>query len=177
MNALDVPWWAYSPSPMTLIFYSLLALYGAQHLEFQSLRSWIGNFCASAFVVGLVILPYDSSWQILQWLKWGYLYPSEYVMVIGVLIRNLSIFSLCLLSSWKQNLKTKMLNLRNIIFVSFPIIALIIKFLITDNPVWTDWTYGLRFELNSPWLLSLISGSVDKISIGVNYIALWRKKP
>lgn len=173
----EVPWWAYSPSPMTLTFYSLLAIYGAYKLNSSSMRTWITNFAESAFLVGLIILPYDSSWQILQWLKWGYLHPTELYMVIGVLIRNIAIFSLCLLSSWKLASKVNnKLKLRNVAFALFPIFILLIKFLFfISNPVWSDYTYGLRFEEDSPWLIAYLSGVVDKISLGLVYVALWKE--
>jgi len=172
----EVPWWARSPSPMTLTVYFLLAIYGAHRLESQSFWSWVKNFCESAFVIGLVILPYDSSWQIFQWLKWGYLHPMEYRMVIGVLIRNIAVFSLCLLSSWKLALETDKLKLTNMMFVLFPIFVLIVKFtFFTPDPVWSDWTYGLRFEQNSPWLIAYFSGLVDKVSLGLVYVSLWKE--
>jgi len=160
---------------MTLTFYSLLALYGAYKLGSASLRSWVKNFADSAFLIGLVILPHDISWQIFQWLKWGHLHPTEWVMVIGVLIRNLAILTLCLVSSWELASRTNALNLKNMRFVIFPILVLIVKFLfLTSTPVWSDWTYGLRFIENSPWLIAYLSGIPDKFCLGFVYVSLWK---
>jgi len=172
---MEVEWWMRSPSPMTLFFYSLLALYGAHRLESNGLKQWISNFGESAFLIGLIILPHDSSWQILQWFKWGYLHPTEWILVIGILIRNISLFLFCWLSSWKFASRTGMLKLRNMFLVAIPIMVLLIKFVwFTPEPVWSDWTYGVRFQENSPWLIAYLSGLPDKVSLGLVYIGLWR---
>lgn len=171
---MQLEWWMRSPSPMTLTFWSLLALYGAYRLQSKTTREWITNFAESALLIGIVILPYDSSWQIFQWIRWGYLHPEEYIMVIGVLIRNAAIFALCALSSWKLGLRTQQLKLTNATFIIFTILTLAAKFLYAPDIVWTDWTYGIRFEENPPWLLAYLSGIPDKIAQAVVYVALWK---
>lgn len=170
-----VPWWALSPSPMTLTFFGILSFYGAYKLKSATVRGWIGNFAESAFVLGLVIMPFDSSWQIFQWLKWGFLYPRESQMVINVLIRNTAIFSLCLLSSWKLSEKTNRVILKNTVFVLIPILILILKFAVALDPGWTDWTYPMRFESSSPWQLSYLIGLIDKVCLAGVYVNLWKK--
>ena len=173
----DVPWWAFSPNPLTLSYYIVLSLYGAHKLGSKTLRQWISNFAESAFVVLLVIMIWDCAWQICQWLKWGFLYPEEIIMVRNVLVRNTLIFSLCALSSWKLNEKVHLLNFKRLVLVVFPIIfSLIGVFLIAQDPVWTDWTYGLRYEVDSPWLLSYLAGLVSKVSLAVVYLGLWKQK-
>lgn len=171
---MSVPWWAYSPSPMTLGFYSALALYGAYLLGSKTKREWISNFAESAFLVGLIILPFDMFWQTCQWFKYSYLFPNEWGMVIGVLIRDATILSLCLLSSWKLTQKTGLLKLGNMWLVAFPMLSLLIRFYFTFDPGWTDWTYPLRYASSVPWLLSYLSGLPDRAMLGLAYLALWK---
>ncbi len=170
-----VPWWAYSPSPMTLTFYSILSFYGAYKLNPRRKIDWLFNLAEAAFVVGLVIMPFDLAWQLFQWFKYSYLWPDELSMVIGVLIRDGLLFLLCLLSAWKLNLRTQSLHLKNDFLLIVPVLVLLISFLLTSDPVWTDYTYGLRFEANSPWLLSYLTGIVFRPLQASVFIALWKR--
>lgn len=171
-----IPWWAHSPSPMTLGIYSLLALYGAYKLGSKTPRQWIHNFCESAFVIGLIIIPYDYGWQTFQWLKFGYLYTHEIKIVYGTYIRNLALYALCFVSSWKLADKTHKLELRNSLFFIIPTITLLITFLFSPDPGWTDWTFAFRFpELSSTnWLTAYLIDLPIRAMTSLAYIGMWR---
>jgi hypothetical protein len=172
----DIPWWAHSPSPMTLTIYSLLAFYGAYKLESNTWRQWLHNFCESAFVIGLIILPYDTGWQTFQWLKFGFLYANEMKVVYGTYIRNLALYSLCLLSSWKLMIKTNKLELKKSALFLYPTAILLITFLLSPDPGFTDWTYAMRWpNLSSAyWLFSYLSDVPIRIMTALAYVALWK---
>ncbi len=171
---MAVPWWALSPSPMTLAFYSVLAFYGAYKLGSRTKWEWVTNFAESAFLIGVVILPFDSCWQLFQWFKFGYLYPEEVVMVGNVLIRNVSVLSLCLLSSWKLSDRTLLIDLKKGVFVLLPIVFLLLNFLFLSDPGWTDWTYGMRFASSASWVLSYLSSLPIRFMLGFVFVALWK---
>lgn len=170
----EVPWWALSPSPMTCLYWSILAFYGAYKLGSNSKREWIKNFCESAFLLGIVILTYDTVWQLGQWFKFGYLHPEEIITVRNTLIRNASVFSLCALSSWKLSLKTNLIQFKGIFFILVPILSLSFRFLVAPDPSWTDFTYGLRFGGSLPWWYEFLSGVPDKGSLAITFMNLWK---
>jgi hypothetical protein len=172
----EVPWWAHSPSPMTLGIYTVLALYGAYKLESKTPRQWLHNFCESAFVIGLIILPFDCGWQIFQWFKFGYLYPDEIKIVFTSYVRNIAIYALCLLSSWKLAEKTRKLDIKKSLVFLVPIFTLLITFLISPDPAWTDWTYAFRFpEISSTsWLTAYLIGIPIRIMTSLAYVGLWK---
>ena len=172
----SIPWWAYSPSPMTLTIYTILALYGAYKLESKTPRQWIHNFAESAFVIGLIILPFDYGWQTFQWLKFGYLYADEIKIVYGTYIRNAALYALCLLSSWKLAEKTQKLNLKKSILVVLPTLALLVTFLLSPDPGWTDWTFAFRFpELSSTsWLVAYLTDLPIRAMTSLTYVGLWK---
>ena len=172
----DVPWWAFSPSPMTLATYTILALYGAYKLESKTWKQFLHNFCESALVIGLIILPFDTGWQTFQWLKFGFLYTDEIKLVIGVYLRNISIYALCYVSAWKLADKTKKLQLQNSLYFIFPTLILFIMFLMSPDPGWTDWTYPMRFpELSSAyWLFSYLMVLPIRVMKGLAYVSLWK---
>jgi hypothetical protein len=161
---------------MTLSIYSVLALYGAYKLGSKTKREWVHNFCESAFVIGLIILPFDYGWQTMQWVKFGYLYVDEITLVLGVYLRNAVAYALCLLSSWKLAEKTHKLDLKKSLYFIFPTLTLLLVFLIAPDPGWTDWTYAFRWpELSSvTWLVSYLSDLPIRAMTAICVIAMWK---
>ena len=174
---VDIPWWAHSPSPMTLGIYTILALYGAYKLDSKTPYQWIHNFAESAFVIGLIILPFDYGWQSFQWLKFGYLYTDEIKIVVGTYIRDAALYALCLLSAWKLMEKTRKLELKKSLLFLLPTFILLVTFFLSPDPGWTDWTYAFRFpQLSSAsWLIAYLSDVPIRVMTSLCYVGLWKE--
>ena len=175
----EIPWWAHSPSPMTLGIYSILAIYGAYKLESKTPRQWLHNFCEAGFVIGLIILPFDVAWQTFQCLKFyslGLLYLEGMKVVLSTFIRDAAIYALCFVSSYKLADKTRKLDLNKSWLVLIPIITLGITFLFSPDPGWTDWTYAFRWpELSSAtWLIAYLTDIPVRVMTGLAVVGLWK---
>lgn len=175
MNSNPVPWWALSPSPFTLVFWGVLSLYGASRLSPKTLRQWLRRFGDSAFILGLIILPFDATWQIGQWLKFGYLYPTEITMVITVLARDIAGVILCLILSRNLFGENRPAQLKGLVYLLFPIASLASSFLMAVDPGWTDWTYVMRYGSTITWQMSFISGLDQRLLQALAYYKLWKR--
>lgn len=173
---IKVPWYARSPSPMTLIFWGILALYGTIQFKPKTVREYLGAFGNAVFILGLIVLPFDALWCIFQGLRFAYLHP-EGILILGLcLLRDIVGSVWCYSESFhhfgvKGRLQKKGL-LKLLVFVPY----FIIFFLVAPDPSWTDWTYAIRFDYgNQRIITSYLLGIPMKIVQAFIYVKLWKK--
>ena len=172
-----IPWWVRSPSPFTLLFWGILALYGTLQFKPTTKREYLSAFGTSAFILGLVVLPFDALWCLFQGLRFAYLHPEGILILSLCLVRDIVGSVWCYAETMnhfgvKGKLQKKGL-LKLLVFVPY----FIIFFLVAPDPSWTDWTYALRFGYgNLRALHSYLLGVPMKIVQAFIYIKLWKKQ-
>lgn len=176
----DVPFWMRSPSPMSLTFFSLLSLYGAYQFKPESFRKWLSSFGQSAFVLGLVILPFDMVWCVFHGLKWQYLFPNDYSW-IGSIIRDIAFFTFsyyeCLPLFRRDSNPHIKRNILLSIFIIFVPYFLIRTLFLTPNPAWMDYTLAYRLGYTDKELQAFLSytcGLPSRVMQLLIYIKLWK---
>lgn len=175
---IGLPWWIHSPSPFTFFFWFLLALYGIHKLKPKTRREWITTFCVSAFIVGLVVLPFDLLWTVHQAFTFGHLHPQDLAELLPLFNLKLMIWVLCLYESRKLFKGKSYLEPLNLVFLSLYYPLLIVWFRLAPDPSWTDWTYAWRFGFGTQRILEafFISHVIAKLVQAIIYVGLWKKK-
>lgn len=172
---ITLPWWAYSPSPFTFVFWFLLALYGCRKLKPKTLKEWVSAFSISAFVVGLVVLPFDILWTVHQALTFGHLHPLDLAELLPLFNVKLVIWVVCVYESINLFGTTGKLRTENMFFLILYVPLLLVWFSLAPDPSWTDWTYALRFGFDSNRVVEafLISHGFAKFVQAVIFVKLW----
>jgi len=160
---------------MTLFFYGILSLYAAHRMGARTVREWMGGFGSGAFMVGLIILPFDAWWQLLQWLKFGSMYPGELLMVVVVLVRDAAAWTMCYLLNRNLLAEKGPATLNGVAWVLIPMASLLIRFLwFAPDPGYTDYTYTLRYGSSMAWWVQYLSGLPDRGLQALAYYKLWK---
>jgi hypothetical protein len=122
-------------------------------------------------------LPYDAGWQTFQWFKFGYLYTNELKIVYGTYIRDAVLYALCFISSWNLADKTKKLDVKKSILFIIPTFVLLITFVLSPDPGWTDWTFAFRWPnlSSSTWLLSYLIDIPVRVMTSFAVIGMWKE--
>lgn len=147
---MDVPWWALSPSPFSIIFYLILAVYITRkllcHVEYRRFKH-ITAFTDSIFIVGFFVVSLDFIWVIVCYLRFSSLYPESSFNLILCAMRDLTAVILCYLftaSHFKNKLIKASKTTWTLIFIN--IIFLTAWFILSPTPAYTDWTYAIRHD-------------------------------
>ncbi len=177
--SVDLPWWSQSPSPYTLVYWAVLGLYGAHQFRSKTPKQWIKRMIVGTMLFFLyVLLPIDMVWQSFQWIRFGNLYPDEWVLVVSVFARDLAGMFLCLYFSALYAKKEHIIlpsykGMMNLLWI---VPFMVVWFMLAPDPSWTDWTYGIRFgyEWRQIWQSFFISHVLLKLLMGYVYIRLWK---
>lgn len=173
---IDVPWWAKSPSPYSLIFWIVLALWGMNKLP-KKLRKY--RFFEAAWIIGLVVLSFDALWCVFQGIFFGYLHPQAITQLMFCFLRDLAGFVLCWIFSYhyfedgslKVGYETWMLVMLEVGFM-------MVWFKMSPDPSFTDWTYAIRmgYEPMRIIIAFIISHVIAKFIQGLIFISMWVRK-
>ena len=177
---MEVPWFALSPSPFSIIFYLLLIFLGMRKLipkvKYKRFKHLI-LFTDCIFIVGLIVLILDSVWIMICLARFGLYYPNSVLQLIFSLGRNLLGIILCyyLIGSFFQrricsiNKKTQFLFYLNAFFM-------FVWFYLAPSPAWTDWTFAIRYDYPFEVIVSsfLISHLLGKSLVALTYLSIWK---
>lgn len=169
----DVPWFALSPSPLSLSIYVVMILYAAYKIKkFYPDRRLILRLTDGFFLTGLTTLSFDSIWIIFSALRWGSLFPwKDVFQLILCFGRNISGLILCiLLVLWLFHGGVVKVRRSTILIYAINVIYLAIWFSFSISPAGTDWTYAIRH--NAPFQVILTSFFLSHI-IGRFPVALF----
>lgn len=148
----DLPWFAFSPSPWTLIFWAILTFWlyrKIQHKKkadrfIQKLSLWIDGL----FIVGFFVLVSDSVWVMGSLNRWGPLFPwGDSFQMILCLFRNAAgLIFLYLLTN--QYFKEKFVRISKKFLLGLALNALFmgVWFYLAPSPAFTDWTFAIRYD-------------------------------
>lgn len=173
-------WYTISPSPWSIILYALWAWWGSRRLprdayiRFQRLAAWVD----ALWIAGVVFLVGDVFWIIAVWVRWGSTYPSQIILLVYSLIRNMSGLALCLLLSqnwWKSkrvrwNAEVYCLWLLNLLY-------LVIWFGLAPGLEWTHWVYAIENGYSSWPYVCFIAFVVGRIITTTIFWRTWNVKP
>jgi len=165
-----------SPSPFTLGVWSLLALFQARKFRPSSVKKWGYYFSLCAFSLGFIVLPFDSLWVVCQNVRFGYLYPDERWITLGLSLTRNGVF---LLISWLGTREIhKLLNWDALYGLLYFVVIFLGWFGLANNPSWTDWTYAWRLGYGGVRTIYafLISHGLMKFIQALIYFDLWRVK-
>jgi len=173
-----VPWWALSPGPLTISIYTIMAFYGAYRFNKTSkllgAMDWVRCTYKCAFIVGLVVLPFDLIWTVDEALVFGHLYPGDLAELFPLFNMKLAVWILCWIESYKFFGDKGPLEKRNLMFMIVFVFYLTAHFWLAPDPSWTDYTYAIRHGYDNV-LLSWLFGPVGKsLQVGV-YYGIWKK--
>jgi len=173
---IEIPWWAFSPSPFTFAVWFFLAMYGFFKFHPKSLRDGILAFSTSAFVVGLTVLPFDLLWTISQALTFGHLHPLDLAELLPLFNLKLVVWILCLYECRNLFRPKGHLIRDNLFLLALYIPFLIFWFKLAPDPSWSDWTYAWRFGYGTARIIEafFISHIFGKVLQAIIYINLWK---
>lgn len=148
---MNLPWWAFSPSPMTLTFWVLASLYGWYKLRNREYRrySQLLRFTDAALILGVVVLFGDLIWVLICILKFGPQYPGEVYQLSLCILRDLMGVIFCLFFSMELIMEKKIDLMGSIPLWGLNILFMVVWFVIAPDPSLTDWTYAWRYGY--PW--------------------------
>ena len=177
---IDVPFWVKSPSPFTLIFWLVLALWGNLHIKGKIKYKrfpLLAGLTDSIFVVGLMAFSYDTLWVVCQGLKFGSLYPADLFDLFKSLLRNLGFLGLCTVYCYPL-FKKKIIGIKKItlILLGIEVVYFGLWFMFAPNISWTDWTFAIRYNFPNDRVVQafIISHVIGKLIQGLIFISLWR---
>jgi len=144
---MNLPWWAYSPSPYTIVLYGTLGLIGLRGLKNVQYKHWIIKYVQSCTWLMFTVLLSDAVWCVFSLARFGWVYPKDVTLIILCIIRDLAAASYCYTATQKlrDNVdyrRTRLLWIVNLCFM-------VVWFSQSSSPAFTDWTYAIRFDY--PW--------------------------
>ena len=179
---IEVPFWARSPSPFTIAFWILLALWGNLQIKGKVIYKRFPRLVGltdSALVVGLVAFSFDAIWVFCQVCKFGQLYPADIPEMYRCLARDFLLFFLCLILVSYSLIKKKVIGMTKItvVLLFLEYAFFFIWFVLAPDPSWTDWTYAIRYGYSGSRVVEAftISHTIGKFIQGLIFISLWRK--
>jgi len=158
----DVPWFMFSPSPVSLIQYVILSWILSRYLlkkvkynRVPCIMSMIDSF----FVVAFFVVVTDGFWCLFCIFRWLPLFPDDLVQIVSSFFRDVAGAALffLLIGGYFRN---GVLNFRRTVpwlFVCF--VSQGLWFLLAPSPAFTDYTYGFRhgysfWVVAGSWILS-----------------------
>jgi len=177
---MNVPWYALSPSPITIIFYGLLSLYGAKKMmkgsNSKSLFTWIKTANDSLIFLGIIVLIGDVFWCVACYLRFASTFTGGLQLIVCI-IRDLAGLTLCVIWS-KPLFKSQIVKFDFLTFIGFTllIVFLTVWFVEAGDPSWTDWTYAIRNNYSLQRILTsvFISHGIGKSITALLYVSSWR---
>lgn len=171
---IEVPWWALSPSPFSVLFWVLLASYGVTLLPKQNV---LKGFVKALFVVGLTVLSFDASWVVLQLIKFGSHFPGSVLQLIVCLARDLAGLLLCYIMTYDL-FKQKILEVTYSTGIFYCLLWAFMAtwFFYSPSPAFTDWTYAIRFGYDCLTVTYsfIISHVFAKFLQGLIFFSMWK---
>lgn len=174
----ELPWWAFSPSPFSLIFYAACCLYGAVKIyrlygQHYKRIPRLTALTDSIFMFGFLVVLLDTVWLIACGLRFGAVYPDSLLQLAACLFRNATILALCYLyAGWylkeRAQLSTFYMLLVNVAFLA-------VWFVMSPSPAWTDWTFALKnnYSLTTVLTSFFVSHIAGKTLVGLTWLTYW----
>ncbi len=180
----DLPWWALSPSPFTIAFWLVLAVWATRrilvHMKYRRLKHLMA-FTDALFIIGFVVLTTDLMWCVACLLKFGPGYPwADVFQLFLCALRDIAATAFCyLLIKSHFDLGFISFNSKTVLSYCVNAIFLSLWFLAAPTPAFTDWTFAIRHDYPMGVVLSsfLFSHVVGKIIVAVLFYSLWSKGP
>ena len=177
----NVPWYALSPSPFTIIFWLILVFWGAkQLLKRTEYRRWklLNAFTDSVFILGFIVLLGDLTWVVFCGLRFGWTYPDSVLQLVFSGGRNVAGIMFCFLligSHFKNGVLTFSSKTGGLLIVNG--FFIFVWFLLAPSPAFTDWTFAIRhgFPLETVLTSFFISHVVGKSLLTIVFVTIWRK--
>ena len=179
----NVPWWALSPSPFSIVFYLLLTVYALKQI-FKDLmilrkRDYLLAFTDAVLIVGFVVVYLDTFWIVACGLRFGWQYPDSVLQLIFAFGRNITGVILCymLIGNYFRQGKLKLTNKTTQLFF-LNILFLAVWFVAAPSPAFTDWTFAIRHGYSWSVILTslFISHFIGKSLVAVIFLSIWRTK-
>lgn len=173
----SLPFWALSPSPYTILFWAIMALWGTLNLPLRRNRlPGLNRLLDALWILGLVVLPFDAVWCLFQGVRFASIHPQGVLQLAICFLRDIAGFILCLTMA-RPYFAFKVTEFRfwgNVIWLCL-LGYMVVWFWYAPSPAWTDWTYGLRFGASpeTVTLAFLISHVGAKFFQGLIYISLF----
>lgn len=178
----EVPWFALSPSPFSIIFYFILIFYGIRKLlKTNKYRRWkyVNAFAEAFFILGLIVLIGDCLWIVACGLRFGTLFPDSLPQLGYSFARNIAGLALCFLLVG-NDFKRGLLSFKPSTYLMFYVncIFLLAWFGLSSSPAYTDWTFAIRYDYPfATVLLSfLVSHVIGKGLVASIYYTIWGKR-
>lgn len=155
---VNMPWFMYSPSPVSLLQYAVLAwimwgylLKAAKYKKHPRILAAIDAFFVIAFFVVLT----DIFWCMFCVLKWLPVYPGDALQIYASLGRDIMAATLFWVFSW-DHFKSGILNFSGAVkfwlLISF--ISQALWFLLAPSPAFTDFTFAWRHGFSGEFVLA-----------------------
>ena len=145
---MEVPWWALSPSPVSILFYLLLAFYAMKRLlQVKHYPKWtyVVTFTDALLLVGFVVLLLDACWVLVCAIRFLPEYPGSFFQLAFSFCRDIAGVVFCYLLT-SSLFKHRIFTIRQqtpILFV-LNLLFLIVWFWAAPSPAYTDWTFAIR---------------------------------
>lgn len=143
----SIPWFAYSPSPFSVLMYIVMIIYAAWKIGKSVNRSRLLRLTDGFFVSGLAVLPTDAAWVLASAVRWGPLFNFEkhvwpLILCFG---RDVAGTVFCLMFVYWL-FQQKILKVTKITVAAYILNAvyLVFWFGLSSSPEFTDWTFALR---------------------------------
>jgi len=141
-------------------------------------RDYLLAFTDAFLIVGFIVLFTDTQWIIASGLRFGWQYPDSVLSLIFAGGRNVAGIVLCYLligNYFKQG--TIKFAQSTFLVLAANIGFLILWFLSSPSPAFTDWTFAIRhdYPLSVVLFSFFISHVVGKGLVATVFYTLWRK--
>ena len=147
---MDVPWFALSPSPFSIIFYVLLTAYVARTLLQRTdvkHDKYPVAITDAILIVGFFVVILDALWVVTCAIRFGSLYPDDVLHLLTCGARDVAAAIFCYLFigyHFKEN-RLKF-TARTWILLAVNSWFLTLWFILSPTPAYTDWTFAIRHD-------------------------------
>jgi len=169
-------WYTISPTPWSIAMYAIWAWWGSRRLprdayiRFHRLAAWVD----ALWIAGVVVLVGDILWVMAVWIRWGFVYPNEIMLLIYSLIRNTAGLILCLLMSrgWWNSGRVRW-NMDVFCLWLVDLLYLIMWFGLAPGLEWTHWVYALENGYATWPYVGFIAFIIGRIITTTIYMRTW----
>lgn len=178
---MDLPWWTFSPSPFSFLFYFILSLYAYHKLRLyegpKTFRQKIGLYTDTIFLVGAVVLFLDGWWIIICGLRFLPMFPDSIIQLFFSGARDFVGVIFCLMFVGHYFLVEGFTRIKRITIVLFivDLIFLIVWFALSPSPAYTDWTYAIKnnYPMETIIISFLTSHILGKTIAATIFLSIW----
>lgn len=178
-----MPWWAFSPSPFSLIFYAILIAYAtAKMLKRNTYRRtgiWkvIVAFTDGFFALAFLVLLTDLLWIVGSGLRFGGMYPESVLQLVLCAFRN--IFGLIGVNYITSKFfDYGLLNVTKWTTILFyvNVLYLVLWFTLSPSPAYTDWTFAIKYDYPLQIIVQsfLTSHIVGRVILALMFYSLFQ---